>query len=164
MQGLFDKARQSGAEEGTAADLRPQVPLPAKLCCLLLCNGCQQCTCALSASFKWCAATENIDGKRHDWVGVLLSCCSALHRAAPARSAAPRALSAVPARLQPRRRPLRTPSRRPRSRWCTPSPSTRTASSPWTMVSVGEHLCLGAAVADREVLGVLVCIGDGEVC
>ena len=30
VQGLFDKARQSGAEEGTAADLRPQVPhLPA---------------------------------------------------------------------------------------------------------------------------------------
>ena len=25
VQGLFDKARQSGAEEGTAADLRPQV-------------------------------------------------------------------------------------------------------------------------------------------
>ena len=34
VQGLFDKARQSGAEEGTATDLRPQVPLVPMLCCM----------------------------------------------------------------------------------------------------------------------------------
>lgn len=26
VEGLFDRARQSGAEEGTAADLHPQAP------------------------------------------------------------------------------------------------------------------------------------------
>lgn len=82
------------------------------------------------------------------------SCCSGLRRAAPAHSAAPRALSAVLAHLQPRRRPPRTPSRRPRSRWCTPSPSTRTASSPWMTVSAAEHFCLGGAVTGGAVNGV----------
>ena len=36
VQGLFDKASQSGAEEGTAADLRPQVLLMPMLCRVLL--------------------------------------------------------------------------------------------------------------------------------
>ena len=88
-------------------------------------------SCALSASVRRYAE----HGRTGKAVKEAAACRSAPRRAGPAPSAAPRALSAVLARRQPHRQHLlRTPSRRPRPRWCTPSPSTRMASSLWTTV------------------------------
>ena len=79
VQGLFDKARQSGAEEGTAADLRPQVPSP-RTCAVCLCATYKavhmRAVCLLE-----CRERRHI-WQRHDWVEVLLQ------RAAPSRSGA----------------------------------------------------------------------------